>query len=410
MSTEEQPQAAPDYPVRKKWFLGTLAIAMFSTGLANAILALFATDMAKTFFGTTTAVGVGSITQLSTINMTAEVIGALVLSVLVIKYRKKRLLFVGTSFIAASAVGSYLAPSLLMLQLFYALEGVGSVIISIMAMTLIADSLPPNQRAKVISYLFSIGSAVTLILIPIVGVVTQMGGWHLSFLTLALPISIAGLVLTLYLVPSRQVQKQDAAAKRNPYVEGFRQILKNRSATAVIIANLLTIAGTEVAVFAIAFYRIQFEAPREVTIMIYEVSIVLFILAPLVSSRLIPRFGAKKIALVTTFLAACFTGIFFFVPNMLLALTLDMMHVWFAAMALPAFAVLVLEQMPKYRATLFSLNSFFNNIGKVLAPLIGGTLLIFSSGTYGIVGLALGGTTVMGCLILFFAVKDYRDI
>jgi predicted MFS family arabinose efflux permease len=236
-----------------------------------------------------------------------------------------------------------------------------------------------------------------------------MGGWRLGFATLSLAISIIGLVSTLFLVPSKPLQ-QNPAAKSNPYVESFRQIIKNKSATACLIANLLTIAGTEVAIFAIAFYRIQFGASRELTVMIYEVSIVLFILAPLVSSRLIPRYGAKRIALITTFLAACFTGIFFFVPNIWLALTLDMMHVWFAAMAIPAFAVLVLEQLPKHRATLFSLNTFLNNIGKVLAPLMGGALLVVSSGIYGAVGFALAGTTVIGCLILFFAVKDQPDI
>ena len=134
---------------------------MFSTGLANSILALFATDMAKTFYGSAVTVGVASVTQLSTINMAAEVIGAIVLSILVIKFRHKRLLFAGAIFIVISAAGSYLAPNLLTLQLFYALEGVGSIVISVIAMTLIADALPPDQRAKVISYLFSIGSVVT---------------------------------------------------------------------------------------------------------------------------------------------------------------------------------------------------------------------------------------------------------
>jgi len=82
-----------------------------------------------------------------------------------------------------------------------------------------------------------------------------------------------------------------------------------------------------------------------------------------------------------------------------------MAHVWFAAMAIPAFAILILELIPQYRATLFSLNSLFNNLGKVLAPLIGGILLVASSGFYGAVGIALAGTTIIGCLILLFGVK-----
>lgn len=394
-------------PTHKKWFIITLAIATFSTGLGNSIIALFATDMAKTFFGSATTVEVGSITQISTINMTAEVLGAIILSVLVIRFSHKWLLLAGTILIVISAAGSYFAPNILALQLFFALEGAGSVIIGIIAMTLIADSLPKNQRAKVVSYLFSIGAAVTLVMIPIVGIISESGGWRSGFSILALPISILALVLTIFLIPSKRFE-QDQTIKRNPYLEGFRQIARNRSATACLIASLLTIAGTEVAVFAIAFYRNQFGASTGLTVLIYETSIILFVLAPLVSGRLVNRLGAKPVAVSTTFLAACFTGLFFFVPNIWLAFILDMMHVWFAAMAIPAFAILILEQLPKYRATMFSLNSFFNNIGRVLAPLIGGALLIFLPGTYGVVGLTLGGTTIVGCLILFLSVKESR--
>ena len=197
MSIENQQEQATKQAIPKKWFLATLAIAMFSTGLANSILALFATDMAKTFFGSGVTVGVASVTQLSTINMAAEVVGAIALSILVIKFRHKRLLVAGTIFIVVSAVGSYLAPNLLTLQLCFALEGVGSVVISVIAMSLIADSLPTDQRARVISYLFSVGSAVTLAMIPAVGLITEMGGWRLGFATLALPISIIGLFLDL---------------------------------------------------------------------------------------------------------------------------------------------------------------------------------------------------------------------
>jgi MFS transporter, DHA1 family, inner membrane transport protein len=404
MSSEKSVQSAPP-TLSKKWFLAALSTATFSTGLANAILTLFTINIAKTFYGSVTPVAVGSVTQLGTINMAAEVVGALILSILVIKFRHKRLLLIGTILIIVSSFVGYLAPDMLTLQLSFAIEGVGSIMIGVIAMTLIADSLPQGQRAKVISYLFAIGAAATLAMIPIVGILTEMGGWRFGLITLMLPISILGLILTFFVVPSKPVYRDQSIVK-NTYTEGFRQIVKNKSATACLIANLLTIAGTEVAIFALAFYRIQFGASAAQSIMIYEVAVVLFILAPLVSGRLIPRYGAKRIAVISMVLAAVFTALFFFIPNFWLAFTLDMAHVWFAAMSVPAFAVLVLEQLPNYRATVFSLNNLFNNVGKVLAPLIGGTLLIISAGAYSTVGLVLGGTTLIGCVFLFLAVKD----
>ncbi len=408
MTTQQPNKDTNDQPAYKKRFIAALAVAIFSTGLANAILTLFATNIARTFFGSPSPIAIATVAQLNTVNVAAEVVSAIVLSVLVLRFKHKRLLLTGTLFIIASAIGSFLAPSLLALQIFIALEGAGSVMIGIISMSLIADALPQKQRAKIISILFSIGSGVTLILIPIVGVITEMGGWRAGMLTLMMPVALLGLILILFLVPSQPIE-HNQFNKSNPYISGFKELIKNKSASACIIANLLTIAGTEVAIFAIAFYRAAFGATTAQTIAIYEVALVIFILAPLITGPLISRFGAKPIALITTLLAAIFTATFFYIPNFWLSFTFDMMHVWFAAMAAPAFAVLVLQQLPKYRATVFSLNSFFNNIGKVLAPLIGGVLLALSSGVYGQVGFALGVTTIGGCVILLLAVKESNE-
>jgi MFS family permease len=408
MSNEEptQPLATK---ISRKWFLVTLSVATFSTGLANAILTLFATSIAKTFFGSVTPVAVGSVSQLSTINMASEVVGAIILSVLAIKFRHKHLLIAGTTLIIASSLIGYLSRNLLTLQLSYALEGAGSIIIGVIAATLIVNSLPQGQRAKMISYLYAIGAAVTFAMIPIVGLLNELGGWRFGLVTLMLPISLLGLVLAFFVVPSKPVYR-DESIKRNPYVEGFRQIAKNKSAIAVLIGNLLTIAGSEVAIFALAFYRMQFGVSSAQNLMIYEVALVLFILAPLASSRLIPRYGAKRIAISSIVLTAVFTIIFFFVPYLWLAVVFDMAHVWFAAMSIPACAILVLQQLPHYRATIFSLNSLFNNIGKVLAPLIGGILLIITSGAYFTVGLVLGSVTIVGCVVLFLGARDSGEI
>ena len=390
--------------LKKRMFI-PLAIATFSTGLSESILALFTTDIAKTFFGKSGPVAVAAVTQLSTINIFAEIIFALLLSFLVIRFRHKPLLQVGALLIVISAIGSYFAPTLIVLQMFYALEGAGSIIISIIAMTLIADALPPQKRAKVIGYLFSIGAAVTLIMIPLVGLLTQMGGWRAGLVFLVLPISVIALIVSSIMLPKMQIHK-NMEQKTNPYLESFRAISKNRSALACLIASLLTVAGTEVAVFAIAFYRNRFGASVGFTVLVYEIAVLLFFIAPLVSGRLIQSFGSKRIALISVFLAACFTGTFFFVSNIYIAVVLDMMHVWFAAMAWPAFACLVLELMPQHRSTLFSLNSLFNNVGKVIAPALGGLMLYVSSGIYGTVGLALSSMTIVGSIVLLFFVKS----
>jgi predicted MFS family arabinose efflux permease len=64
------------------------------------------------------------------------------------------------------------------------------------------------------------------------------------------------------------------------------------------------------------------------------------------------------------------------------------------------------KQVPKSRSTMMSLNSLFNDIGNVIAPAVGGALLVFTSGVYGVVELALGSIIVAESAVLLFLAKD----
>jgi hypothetical protein len=50
------------------------------------------------------------------------------------------------------------------------------------------------------------------------------------------------------------------------------------------------------------------------------------------SRPLIDKYGAKRIIVLNTFIAAICTRIFFLMPILWLAKTFDMIHVWFGAM------------------------------------------------------------------------------
>ncbi len=401
MTTEA---AIPEREYPKRLLLVTLIVAGLSTGISNRIVTLLASDIATTFFGSATPSAVAITSQLGTVNNVAEIVMALALTVLAIRFRHKLLYVLGATLIVVSAIGNALAPSLLSMLLLYALEGTGSIMIAIMAFTLIGEILPANKKAKAVGYISSLGAVVALIINPLVGPITNVGGWRLDFLVLAFPISIVALILASVGIPSRPIEPS-ALGKGNPYVGSFRQIFTNRSATALLVVNILTNAGTQVAVFALAFYRTVFQAPRDFTIWILQVSIVLFIVAPAVAGHLVSRFGAKRVLVLSTILATFFTMTFFFVPNLWVAATLDMLHVWFTATAVVAAVVLIIDQVPKSRGTMVSLNSVFNNFGTIIATTLGGAVL-FVTGLYGAIGLTLGGMTIAGIVILIFWVKD----
>jgi predicted MFS family arabinose efflux permease len=390
--------------VSKRFFLPSLVIAVFSAGISNSILTLFVVDIARTFFGSANPTAVGTISQLSTLNAAAEIVFAFLLSILIIRIRSKPLLIVGMSLLVISALGSYVASDLFSLQIFLALEGGGSIIASIMAFTLIGNYLPAQKKAQAISYVVSAGSIATLILILMIGLVGNFD-WRYDFLLFSFPISMVGLAISAFALPSNSL-KNPFSDRENLCLKSFKEILKNRSATACLVANILTVAGTQVAIFAIAFYRVVFKVTGIWTAMIYETAVIIFIISPLVSGLFVKKFGAKPIAVVCSLLAALFTMVFFFIPNLWLTVVFDMLHVGFAAMAAPAFVYLVLEQVPEFRGTMMSLNTIFNNVGNVIAPAAGGALLAFTNGIYGAAGLALGCLTIIGVAVLLFFVKD----
>jgi predicted MFS family arabinose efflux permease len=402
MSTEA---LAPEEKPPSRLFLPSLVLAIFSVGTAGGIVTQLSVDIATTYFGSANATSVAAVSQLSTVSNAAQVVLALVLSILAIRFRRKPLLLAGLLLVVVSAVGSFLAPTLDFLLVFYALEGIGSVMVGVMAITLIGDSLPLKQKPKAISYITAVGALATVAGIFLVGYIADVAGWRFTFAYLMLPLSVAGLVLASFVLPSKPLEKA-ATSQENPYIRSFKQVFTNKSATACLIANLLTNAGTQVAIFAIAFYQIQFAMPKGWRVGIMETAAIIFIVAPLIAGRLVNKFGAKRLTIVSTLLSAFFCMTFFFIPNFWVSLAFDMLHVWFAATASVAFACLILDQVPKSRGTVMSMNRVFNSIGETIAPAVGGGLLALTGGVYGAIGLALGSLTIAGIVILFFFARD----
>jgi len=386
-------------------FIPVLALAYSATNISNIIISLLAVDMAKTFLGSSSGVSIGFTSQLNTINSTATVAFAIILSALSIRISKYKPLFlVGIIFVLISAAGSFLSSSLLSLQIFYAIEGAGSIIVWIMATTIIGNVLPPEKKAKAISYLISMGAVTSLVTIFLVGYVTSAGGWKESFLVLVVPFSALALMVTLFALPSEL--EKDNFSQKKPGINGFRKILSNKSVIACLAVELLTVAPGQIAIFSIAFYRTRFALPVEWATAIIEIATSIFIIAPLISGRMVNRVGAKRLTILNLSLVAGCQLILFFMPNIYAAVTVDMLMVIFGTATIPAFVYLKLEQVPNNRGAMMSLNSLFSNIGSAIVPAIGGATLVLTFGRYEALGIVFGVMGFIAVVVLAFLVKD----
>ena len=124
-----------------------LTVASFAVFISTPTINLLAVDFARTF-----NVPTGITSLLFTANSAAVAILSLVMGFLAIRFRHRLLLLTGVLFVSISSLGCFLAPDLLSLQFFFALEGAGTAMFVIMSGTVIGDYLPLKKKPKAISY------------------------------------------------------------------------------------------------------------------------------------------------------------------------------------------------------------------------------------------------------------------
>ena len=380
-------------------FIPALVVATASVSVSNGILTLFVVDVASTFH-----VPVGVASQLATVNNAGALFFGLLMSVLVVRFRHKFLMLAGALVTIIAAIGNFFTPALFIMQIFFVIEGIGSAIVGIMSPTLIGDLLPLKNRASPVSYVFATGWIMALISIPWSGFIANVVGWRFVFILQMLPLSLAGLMLAFFGVPSKS--RETTVRMKGSVLKRFKQILTDKSAIACLVSGVLSISGPGMAIFGVALYRQRFSMPLDFTVALSLAIVALHVVGNLVAGRLTNKFGAKPVAVTCKLLAGVSTITFFLMPNLLGALVFNFLQVWFASLVSPAYTCLALSQVPKSRGSMMSLFTTTRNLARTIATAVGGALLVLTYGFYGAVGLALGGMSLAAAIILFLFAKD----
>jgi len=97
------------------------------------------------------------------------------------RWGRKRMFMVGISLFTLSSAAAALAPSIGLLIVARATQGVGAAIATPLTLTLLADAFPPNQRGMAIG-VWSGVSGIAVALGPLVGgAMVQAASWHWIF-------------------------------------------------------------------------------------------------------------------------------------------------------------------------------------------------------------------------------------
>ena len=140
-----------------KRFVFSLALAVFGTSMLDVLSSLFLADLSKTFLGNSSLTTIAIVSQIVTISSLAAVVFGLLSGFLSVRINHKTLLLLGCLCIVVGSVGCFLAPSLLYMQIFYPFDGVGTIVVSAMALALIGESLPLERRARSIGIVAGAG-------------------------------------------------------------------------------------------------------------------------------------------------------------------------------------------------------------------------------------------------------------
>ena len=188
-------------PPPKKLLLVGILCAVFAVNVIDIFLPLMLPEIAATY-GITRA----QAATFAAFSSLAGVATGFALSAASIKLRYKTLLAFGTAMAPICILGFYLAPTFQIAQIFYALNGVGSVVVAVMAPSLIAELYPLNKKAIRISWSASTAYIAILVASPITGFLSNTGAvtsWRNSLLWFLLPATAVCLLLVILLVPSK---------------------------------------------------------------------------------------------------------------------------------------------------------------------------------------------------------------
>jgi len=381
----------------KKLLILTLIASYFAVLTPLTLTRLFLVDIGDTF-----GQPVGITGQITTIASLVTVLSAVLGGAWSVRFKHKSLLQLGLIFSSISAIGCFFASNFYMMLITYAISGLGLGMVEPMLYTMVGAHYPLEKRPQAFGWLL-IGAVLAFFNAPIMGFIAENGNWQIVFLSFVFPSVFLSLIVTIKGIPAPP-ESSDPKSNNVKYWDGFKEISTRFSALACLTGSVLAMSAWQaIALYSIAYFREQFLISIKFGSWIILGTALSYLVGSQISSRVIKQIGMKPVTVLTIFFGSIFIIAFMNVSHLRLAILFIFLSCLCFRMRATAASSLTLEQVPRFRGSMMSMNSAAWFLGFALGALIGGaTLLRFN---YEMLGIVLGATGFAAALF-FLIVTD----
>jgi len=271
-----------------------------------------------------------------------------------------------------------------------------------MSFSIIGDNYPLEKRGKAVGVIVAAMTFAFVVGSIAVGVIVSFGDWRLAVILLALPFAIASLVLAAFVVPRRPIL--NVHVNKEPFSIGCKLAFSCLSTVAALLVTMFLLCESAISYYSVSFFRDQFGLSATLGASFNLIANVASAVGGAVAGLMVNRVGRKKLGTITLVISSGLTIMFMFMPTLELSGFIGILRFWFSSMAMTAGGSLILEQLPKFRSTMMSLNTVFMNLGMFVASLIGGFML--NGYGYQALGLVLGSLGIVGTIVWITLVKE----
>ncbi len=348
---------------------------------------------------------VGIMGQIQTAASIIGVIAAILMGIWSVRYQRKSLLVVGLTIYGISAVGCFLAPNFITILIAYSISGAAVAMVLPMNYALIGDHISPEKRAGSIGTVLTGVAIFAIVCTLLFGFIASIIDWRFIFLIFIIPFAFLGIIFVIRGVPSSSASSEITEHDKMHFWDGIKGILSNRSALACQGGNIFsTSVWLSLVLYISSFFRDQFGVSIEFVSIIFILAALGNIIGNLSASKFSDKFGKKPVTVLSSIIVGGLVATFFNMPSVELAIVAGIIVAFFAGIFSPTFISLSLEQVPKFRGSMMSINSASSRVGEAVGAGLGGIVLVIFS--YEILGIALGLMSFIGSIIFYFFVID----